>query len=762
MKTPNLILSANMRSESSPMLRVARLFGFLGLLMLNIGSAFGFALLGPNNEAYQIPNNGFNPLFFDTLLSGPKNLGEEYRRNTPVMYYSFDANFLDFFGSNGVYAVDQCMTILNGLTNVSSYSKELNEFPLESQRFNFRAQELFIYDIKSSMLHYMMEQLGLAEPVRYTWILHDRAKIPIPPACPDAMFYAVVKRNFDPVPSPPDQYWSSSYVNGILFSYIIYEFCTGPPPLADALEFPVDPLANTYTAVADNGLELGGFYTSLTRDDVGGLRYLLRTNNMNFEHPPAGALQFVTNQNPQFVVSSNLALFEAQALTNNAATLAALYPNLVITATSNTLALVTNINVIPTITTAPWAPAGSFIISFQTNITVTPQVFFHHTFANVVTFKVVNGRWTAIPAPTIATLTNHNFITVQTIQATNAPWAPPGTFVFSAVNRTFLTNQVSGEFLILPTNLCDVAIISSLFTNVVSFTNTVVASNQFGLTNVGGVFFVQNTIDFFTNHFFAVLPVNCVETNSALFQGVERLRFIRRDFDSLLGRFFSPATNLYEMNEITNGVVVRRSILRPIAQPDFLFSAQDLVGGPDQYPLVDFLVLRNVNFGLDNIYPFLAGPGTIDPVTRIALTKVGQQFFNFRIDPIRFLDELTQSPVFAWGSFDGTTNAPIVYPNGESILDLENQVLIRISPDSLPAGKVGEEYTAQLSATGGAPPYTWQVAPDSNPLPDGLTLSSGGEFSGTPTAAGIFDFVIRMIDTGGTTIYKAYSIDIAP
>ena len=40
----------------------------------------------------------------------PKNIGEEYRRNTPVMYYTFDANFLDYFGSNGVAAVDSAFT----------------------------------------------------------------------------------------------------------------------------------------------------------------------------------------------------------------------------------------------------------------------------------------------------------------------------------------------------------------------------------------------------------------------------------------------------------------------------------------------------------------------------------------------------------------------------------------------------------------------------------------------------------------------------
>jgi len=53
--------------------------------------------------------------------------------------------------------------------------------------------------------------------------------------------------------------------------------------MADAVEFPIDPLSDTFTAVADGALAPGAFYTGLTRDDAGGLRYLLTTNNINYE-----------------------------------------------------------------------------------------------------------------------------------------------------------------------------------------------------------------------------------------------------------------------------------------------------------------------------------------------------------------------------------------------------------------------------------------------------------------------------------------------
>ena len=98
-------------------------------------------MLGPvanGGDAWQVTLIGYNPLTTDTavpwltdgLLAGPKNLGEGYRRNTPVMYYTFDPSFGDYFGSSGELAVEQAFDILNSLTNVDSYSAYLSEFPL--------------------------------------------------------------------------------------------------------------------------------------------------------------------------------------------------------------------------------------------------------------------------------------------------------------------------------------------------------------------------------------------------------------------------------------------------------------------------------------------------------------------------------------------------------------------------------------------------------------------------------------------------------
>src|SRR5262249_43891806 len=110
--------------SSRRMLSISKRFAGVALLALGIQCSLGFSLLGPVNEPYQVPVIGFN-LAGD--VGAPKNLGEEYRRNTPVMYYAFDANFLDYFGSNGVAAVDLAFAVFNALTNASSYSQDLSE-----------------------------------------------------------------------------------------------------------------------------------------------------------------------------------------------------------------------------------------------------------------------------------------------------------------------------------------------------------------------------------------------------------------------------------------------------------------------------------------------------------------------------------------------------------------------------------------------------------------------------------------------------------
>ncbi len=81
---------------------------------------------------------------------------------------------------------------------------------------------------------------------------------------------------------------------------------------------------------------------------------------------------------------------------------------------------------------------------------------------------------------------------------------------------------------------------------------------------------------------------------------------------------------------------------------------------------------------------------------------------------------------------------------GELIVGLVIRV-IQITTNDLPALVIGDPYSAQLSATGGSGNYRWSIV--SGSLPDGLTLSSTGLISGTPTSSDDATFTVKAHDT---------------
>jgi hypothetical protein len=84
-----------------------------------------------------------------------------------------------------------------------------------------------------------------------------------------------------------------------------------------------------------------------------------------------------------------------------------------------------------------------------------------------------------------------------------------------------------------------------------------------------------------------------------------------------------------------------------------------------------------------------------------------------------------------------------------------------ISPVSLPDGQLGMIYNQTLSVSNGNPPYTWSVS--SGALPDGLSLNqAAGTITGTPLAAGNFNFTIRVTDSSDSSAGLALSINVPP
>ncbi len=218
-------------------------------------------------------------------IYGPVNLGEEYRWNIPALHYAFDESFLNYFGQRGVEEVEKAIQIINDLPPVSEIN--LANYPLHSQRVNRRAADLFLYDMKSYALKAILEQLGLGSPSRFVF----QSRIRAPESEPPITNYMIVLRNFDPetwVPTP--------YINGQLWTYNdIYDNQDSPSVKSSTITEPVDPLilaepaASLVSGLGFSVFGYGSYFTGLTRDDVGGLRYIYRPENRNVDVLPADA-----------------------------------------------------------------------------------------------------------------------------------------------------------------------------------------------------------------------------------------------------------------------------------------------------------------------------------------------------------------------------------------------------------------------------------------------------------------------------------------
>src|ERR1039457_6056328 len=173
------------------MLQMIKRYFWIAPLASGLQTSWGFALLGPltlanGADALQRVVIGYDLPYTDDFLpgdpeflgdiGGPRNIGEEYRRNVPVLYYTYDQTFLNFFGADGAGAVDGAYAIMNSVPKADKM--DLSQYPLVSTQPNFTAHADFLTGLKSETRHLLVEQLGLADPERFVWTLHDRVVLP--------------------------------------------------------------------------------------------------------------------------------------------------------------------------------------------------------------------------------------------------------------------------------------------------------------------------------------------------------------------------------------------------------------------------------------------------------------------------------------------------------------------------------------------------------------------------------------------------------
>jgi hypothetical protein len=85
-----------------------------------------------------------------------------------------------------------------------------------------------------------------------------------------------------------------------------------------------------------------------------------------------------------------------------------------------------------------------------------------------------------------------------------------------------------------------------------------------------------------------------------------------------------------------------------------------------------------------------------------------------------------------------------------------NSSAFQITTTSLDGATVGNAYNALLNASGGTAPFVYALLRGS--LPAGLALNSDGSLTGTPTAAGTFNFEVTARDARGATAQVPLSL----
>ncbi len=652
------------------MLRSFRILLCACLLVAGMTRARAFSLIGPF-EAWQVAGIGYN--YLNTDIGGPHNIGEEYRWTTPNITYAFDSAFLNYYGTNGVRAIDEAFGIMNRLPQFSTLTADdLNSYPTgDTYRENGTAASLRLLDLKTTALGAILEELGLANPERWVFCLRQK----LTTTNPNATNYTVVQRNFDPLTFAP-----SKYVNDIRYTYNIAEFLN-PVTFADAIEAPADgskpvPYNSIAGSTGGGGSENGGFGVyaiDLSRDDVGGLRYIYNNFNRNVEGTAVnGSVLVLTNFDAAEIVTTfDLTEFSIRSLTNNAAALTLLYPGLVITNTVQTLtSAVLVASVYITNLVQPGIPASALFGPIQATNFVNGFVqVYHHSYANVVTNL----------------FSTNSVVEVRDSTFGLPPFAPASSpFVNSFVSRYVVTNIPSGRIFINAAsanfaNLTGYSFVDPsgvsfpVLTNILTLTNLVFT----GTNLANGESFTRQTIITETNLVLAGFPITTNAVTAALRGGVDKLSFIRVHYDEANPQTYR-FTNSYYIVAYTNGIATTQLVQQVQTSPDFLISAGDLgfpLNGSVPIPFTRTLVGGNWinNAGINGAGTALVGPGEITTPVVLTFSKIGPaylNFFPFNSD----LSEETSRKSYFFGSFDGSTNAPVLYPSELTLKDLESKL----------------------------------------------------------------------------------------
>lgn len=174
------------------------------------------------------------------------------------------------------------------------------------------------------------------------------------------------------------------------------------------------------------------------------------------------------------------------------------------------------------------------------------------------------------------------------------------------------------------------------------------------------------------------------------------------------------------------------------------------------------IVVRNTGTGALTLgTPVMAGPDVASFVLDVSGMTANVAPGNGTSFSIAFNSSTlgSKNATVSFTHNDATTSTPFVF--GVSGTAVTNNLPVITSTSPLTSGRDGVAYPAyNFTASGGFTPYVWSVSAGN--LPPGLSLSSTGTLSGTPTSAGAYTFDIRVTDNVGSMDTVPFSITIDP
>ena len=120
----------------------------------------------------------------------------------------------------------------------------------------------------------------------------------------------------------------------------------------------------------------------------------------------------------------------------------------------------------------------------------------------------------------------------------------------------------------------------------------------------------------------------------------------------------------------------------------------------------------------------------------------------------------SEATMFFSAHFDGRCAS--LKPDDINGITFIYPAILDISPAaSLPRATAGTIYAQALTVNGGKAPYIWNVVTGGGQLPPGISMSAAGMVSGTPTLPGTYNFTVQVIDSGGLSVQRRLTIEIA-